>query len=70
MEQRNPFAVGDTVEVTGPETETFTFPIEGIVSAEDGTPLEIASHAQQLLWVPVPRPVRSFDLVRRKREQA
>jgi putative protease len=67
IEQRNPFAVGDKVEVTGPETETFSFPIKEIFGAEEGTPLKTAPHPQQLVWVPVPRPLKPYDLVRRIR---
>lgn len=66
VEQRNKFALGDLVEITGPNTGTF----EQVISAlwnEEGEKTDSAPHPQQVLRIKVAQPVHPFDLIRREK---
>lgn len=64
VEQRNNFRVGDELEIIGPQTELFTQKLE-IMTDEEGQPIEIAPHAQQIVHIKVAKSVRPWDLLRR-----
>jgi len=64
IEQRNHFAVGETVELFGPNTEPVSFVIQRMGNDEGGNITE-APHPHQLVRVPVPVPVEDYCLVRR-----
>jgi len=64
VEQRSPFRVGDCLEIVGPREQPYEMILEGLYS-EDGEPVENAPHPQQLLLMPVPKPVEEGFLVRK-----
>ena len=66
VEQRNNFRVGDEIEITGPQTELFTQRVESMTD-EEGQFIEVAPHAQQLVRIKMGKPVRPWDLFRRKK---
>lgn len=66
VEQRNHFAVGETVEILSPQGEPFQQKIEKIFTPE-GEPVDRAPHPQQLLLVPFKEKVRPLDILRRPR---
>jgi len=66
VEQRNKMSVGDEIEIIGPEKRVFKQRIERMWN-EEGIEIDSAPHPQQLVWVPVPRPLKPYDLVRRIR---
>ncbi|UNC92586.1 peptidase U32 family protein [Candidatus Contubernalis alkaliaceticus] len=66
VEQRNHFAVGETVEVLSPHGDPFLKKIEGIYSLE-GEPMNRAPHPQQLLYLPCAEKLKPYDILRRAR---
>ncbi|PKM88551.1 MAG: peptidase U32 [Firmicutes bacterium HGW-Firmicutes-12] len=64
VEQRNNFKIGDELEITGPETETFTQKLEQMIDIE-GAVIEVAPHPCQIVRIPVSKPVKLWDLIRR-----
>lgn len=64
VEQRNNFAVGDNIEVLTPAGELFNFRVEEIVNQE-GCSVAAAPHPQQLVRLPVQRPVPIYSMLRR-----
>lgn len=66
IEQRNKFTVGDVLEITGPETSLFTQRVTGMTD-EHGNPIEAAPHPQQVIIIPVDRPVAPLDILRREK---
>lgn len=66
IEQRNKFSVGEVLEITGPETPPFTQQVTGMTD-EGGNLLEAAPHAQQVIIIPVDRPVAPLDMLRREK---
>jgi len=65
IEQRNKFAIGDTVEFLRTSGEPFSQEIIEIHDI-DGNVVEVARHAQQLLKIRVKEPVSAFDIMRTK----
>ncbi len=66
VEQRNRFAVGDLIEITGPHTE----PVEVRIKAmwnEAGETIEAAPHPQQIVKIKLPLAVEKFSLIRREK---
>lgn len=66
VEQRNKFALGDLVEITGPYTESF----EQVISAmwdDAGEKVETAPHPQQVIKIKMVQRVKPYDLIRRGR---
>ncbi len=66
IEQRNKFGMGDEVEITGPDTPLFTQKITRMTDGE-GNPTDSAPHPQQTVVIPVDRPVRPLDMLRREK---
>jgi len=69
VEQRNPFQVGDSLEVLNPREDPFTVEIQNIYNQE-GEEVDRAPHPQQILKIPVQHPVAAHDLLRKYVEQA
>ncbi|WP_031516588.1 peptidase U32 family protein [Desulfofalx alkaliphila] len=65
VEQRNNFAVGDTIEVFQPQGDNFTFTVEKIFD-EENNPQTKAPHPQQLIKVPVQQAVEEWSMLRQK----
>lgn len=69
VEQRNNFKVGDELEITGPETELFSQRLD-YMTDEDKTAILAAPHPCQIVHIPVEKPVKKWDLIRRAKEYA
>jgi putative protease len=65
VEQRNRLVVGEEVEMAGPDTPSFRQFVKGLFD-QDGAPIQSAPHPKQMFYLPVDRPVRPFDLIRRQ----
>ena len=65
IEERNYFEVGQTVQFFGPDIETFNYTITEIFDA-DGNAITKAQHAQMIVKLKVPRPLKQFDMMRVK----
>lgn len=63
IEQRNNFKVGNVVEVFGPNTEVFNFEIKEIKNIKNEY-VDSAKHAQETVFIKVPKPVQKFDIMR------
>jgi putative protease len=66
IEQRNKFGVGDVLEITGPGTPLFTQLVTGMTDHQ-GNPVVAAPHPQQVIIIPVDRPVSPLDMLRREK---
>jgi putative protease len=64
VEQRNHFAVGDHLEALTPEGKLFNFRVGEIVDQE-GRSVNAAPHPQQLVSLPVQRPLPMYSMLRR-----
>ena len=65
VEQRNSFAVGDTLEILSPRSTGLSFPVEGL-TGEDGEPREIAHLVQEKVTIRCPHPLQPGDILRRR----
>jgi len=68
IEQRNKFGIGDMLEITGPETPLFIQKVANMTD-EEGKAIESAPHPQQTVIMPVDKPVRPLDMLRREKER-
>ena len=68
VEQRNAFGVGDALEVLEPGTGFFSYPVTAMYD-EDHRPLSWAPHPQQTVYLPYPRPLKPFSLLRRHKAE-
>ena len=66
---RNKFAVGDTVEIVGPDVKPFTFTVGNLQDA-DGFSLEEIRTPQQVFHMRLPRQVPPMSFVRHAAEQS
>lgn len=64
VEQRNRFVVGDLLEVLTPKGELFTIRVDAICD-QQGQNLEAAPHHRQLVFIPAPRPLPPYSMLRR-----
>ncbi len=64
VEQRNKFCVGDQIEVFGPASDGFSQIVEAIYT-EDGESVSAAPHPQQILKIPMIRPVDKNFMLRK-----
>ena len=64
---RNKFAVGDTLELVGPDVAPQSFQVEGLWD-EEGTPVEQVRKPQMVFSMKLPRPVPPLSLLRRQAE--
>lgn len=65
IEQRNNFKVGDTVQIFGPNHETYDFVVENIKD-EEGNDIEVAKHPQMIIQIPIDGKIDKFDMIRTK----
>ena len=63
IEQRNHFKVGDTINIFGPNKESFNLEVKYIKN-EDGELVDAARHAQEIIRVPSDIEVSKYDLIR------
>lgn len=63
IEQRNHFKVGDTINIFGPNKESFDLEVKYIKN-EDGELVDAARHAQEIIRVPSDIKVDKYDLIR------
>ena len=63
IEQRNHFKVGDTINIFGPNKESFNLKVKYIKN-EDGELVDAARHAQEIIRVPSNIEVSKYDLIR------
>ena len=68
IEQRNKFGIGDELEITGPQTPLFLQKVAAMTD-EEGQAIEAAPHPQQTVVMPVDRPVKPLDMLRREKKQ-
>ena len=64
IEQRNNFAVGDTIEFFSPQYGWFQQTVEQMWNKQ-GEAITVAPHAQQIVRIPVENPVYAYDLMRK-----
>lgn len=67
VEQRNRMFVGDDIEVVGPAYFRFDQTIAKMYNHQ-GEPIQVAPHAQQLVWIAVDQPVKPYDILRKRKE--
>lgn len=67
IEQRNKFVTGDEIEVMQPDLKSFTQRVTKLFDSEMN-PVEEAPHPKQKLFLLMDRPVKAFDILRKKRE--
>lgn len=65
VEQRSPFAVGDTIEILGPQVSPWQQEVTALYD-ENNTPIPSAPHPQQRVYLPVWSAVEPGFLVRKK----
>ena len=63
IEQRNHFKVGDTINIFGPNKESFNLEVKYIKN-EDGELVDAARHAQEIIRIPSDIEVSKYDLIR------
>lgn len=63
IEQRNKFAVGDTIEIMKPDGRNISVAVEAMCD-EDGRPMESCPHAKQVLWIKLSGEAEEYDLLR------
>ena len=63
--QRNYFKNGDTIEVFGPNIETFSFVVEEMYDIDDNL-IEIANHPEQIIKIKLDKKVYKDDILRVK----
>lgn len=66
VEQRNHFAVGETIEILSPDRKPFQMKIEEIFNME-GDSVDRAPHPKQLLFLPCREKLKAYDILRRPR---
>ncbi|MBA1336917.1 MAG: peptidase, U32 family large subunit [C1] [Firmicutes bacterium] len=68
IEQRNRMFTGDIVEVVGPGRDYFVQSIEAMRN-DEGEPIDVAPHPQQVVTMPMKHPVKPFDMLRKPQEE-
>ncbi|NLC07405.1 MAG: U32 family peptidase [Syntrophomonadaceae bacterium] len=64
VEQRDPFRVGDTLEIIGPKSPPFLHKVEAMWN-EAGEMIQVARHPQEKVTFQISQPVEPWSLVRR-----
>ena len=67
VEQRNRMFIGDTIEVVGPSYFGFDQILDEMYNHK-GEPIEVAPHAQQLVWIKMQQAVEPFYILRKRKE--
>lgn len=65
IEERNYFEIGDTVEVFGPNHDTFSFTIDEIIS-DEGILIEKVNHPLQIVKIKMTKEVTKLSMMRKK----
>lgn len=65
IEQRNNIKVGDVIEIAQPGKPNFTQTIEKMFD-ENGNSIEVAPHPQQVISMPICKPVAELSMLRRR----
>ncbi|BBB92899.1 MAG TPA: U32 family peptidase [Methylomusa anaerophila] len=65
IEQRNNIKVGETIEIMQPGKPKFIQEIQALFD-EDGNPIAVAPHPQQIISMPVAQPVVPYAMLRRE----
>lgn len=68
VEQRNRMFVGDRVEVVGPGRDFFNQEIKWMKD-EEGNMIDVAPHPQQIVRMPMDKPVKPFDMLRKPEQR-
>src|SRR5690554_1658844 len=68
VEVRNKLYKGNSVEIIGPEFDSFQLELDYIIDQESGESVETAPHPRQLIRIPVKRAVKPYYLLRRQKE--
>jgi len=66
IEQRNKFSIGDTLEITGPNTPLFLQEVT-FMTDEEGNCIESAPHPQQTVIINMGQEVKPLDMLRREK---
>ncbi|NLW01061.1 MAG: U32 family peptidase [Clostridiales bacterium] len=66
VEQRNPFRVGDNIEIFSPAGQNMNYTITQMLD-EDGQPIENAPHPKQKVCIPIKHPLEKYSIFRRKK---
>lgn len=64
LEQRNNFKVGDILEFVSPHEPIFSMTVTEMTDA-DGVPIQVAPHAQMIVWLRTDREIPAHAFVRR-----
>ena len=67
IEQRNRMFVGEEIEIFGPGVNYFSQKIENMWD-EEGNPIDVAPHPQQIIKMKIEKQVDRFYLIRKERE--
>lgn len=67
VQQRNHFAVGDEIEIFGPDYSQVTFTVKSIRNTK-GEYQQTAPHPLQELWIPCDQKVSAGDMIRKVKE--
>jgi putative protease len=67
VEQRNRMVIGDDLEVMGPNYYSYKQTIHEMFDLA-GKPIEVAPHAQQLIYIRMDQPVKELNILRRERK--
>lgn len=65
IQQRNYFKKGDTVNIFGPNHESFDYTIDKIID-ENGDIIEIVRHPKQIVKIPIELKLEKDDMLRKK----
>ncbi|WIV11179.1 U32 family peptidase [Proteiniborus sp. MB09-C3] len=68
VEQRNRIFVGNEIEVFGPNKEHFNQVIEKMWDKANNE-IDVAPHAQQIIKIKMDKPVETWDIIRKPREE-
>ncbi|MEW6065541.1 MAG: peptidase U32 family protein [Bacillota bacterium] len=65
VEQRNNFRVGESLEVLAPRGGNQTLEVTALYDGETGEQMEVAPHPQQIVQLPVDKPLSPMSMLRR-----
>lgn len=68
VEQRNPFGVGDCLEIIIPGEDYIKYKVNTLLD-ENKEPILRAPHPQQTIYLPMDREIKPFSMLRRKVEE-
>jgi U32 family peptidase len=68
LEQRNNFKVGDMLEFVSPHEPIFSITVTEMTD-DEGTPIQVAPHAQMIVWLRTDRTIPAHAFIRRPKIQ-